>query len=121
MNFLRTHLNLIIGILLLIVIAGGLYYYLGAANQNSATVLTATPAASGTAGSDLLVALGNLQNVKLNDAIFSNPEFQSLIDFSVSIPAQPVGRVDPFAPLGQSASVGAASLPSNITSGTKAK
>ena len=44
---------------------------------------------------DILLAL---RAVKLDDALFSNPAFMSLKDFSTQIVPEPVGRPDPFAP-----------------------
>jgi hypothetical protein len=47
---------------------------------------------------DLIVTLSNLNTIRLDDSIFTDPVFLSLSDFGVQIPLQPVGRRNPFAP-----------------------
>jgi len=50
---------------------------------------------------DFLVIFSNIKNLKLNDAIFSDPAFISLHDSSiVLIPDGTEGRPNPFAPIG---------------------
>jgi hypothetical protein len=50
---------------------------------------------------DLLVTLGSLHTIKLDNSLFSDPVFVSLSDFGVSLPPQAAGRRNPFAPVGQ--------------------
>ncbi len=45
---------------------------------------------------NLLVTLQNLHTIKLDNGIFGDPAFQSLSDFGVAIPAENVGRRNPF-------------------------
>ena len=97
------------------ILAAGLIYYYYFTGGTSADGLTSSPTQSQTSGADLLTALGNLRAVKLDSAIFQNPVFQSLSDFGIDIPTQPVGRPNPFDPLSGG---GSSSLPSNIKSGT---
>lgn len=40
-----------------------------------------------------------LNNIKLDDGIFEDPAFRSLVDWSRPIPDEPAGRNNPFAPL----------------------
>jgi len=49
---------------------------------------------------DLIAILLQLKSIKLDDAIFSDPAFKSLQDFSQELVQEPVGRNNPFAPLG---------------------
>jgi len=51
---------------------------------------------------NLLLALTNLQSIKLDPTLFSDPVFESLTDFGVTIPPETPGRADPFAPPGAS-------------------
>src|SRR3989344_4647536 len=53
-------------------------------------------------GRDMLAALDKMKAVRLDTSFFSNPVYKTLQDFTVQIPKQPVGRRDPFAPIGQS-------------------
>lgn len=64
---------------------------------NAVTPLNAS--ATTTTGSTLLSLLGRVQTLTLNADIFSNPSFQSLQDFSLSLPAVTSrGRRNPFSP-----------------------
>ncbi|MES2134893.1 MAG: hypothetical protein V4449_01465 [Patescibacteria group bacterium] len=49
---------------------------------------------------DLISLLLELKSIKLNDAIFADSAFKSLQDFSQELVPEPVGRNNPFAPLG---------------------
>lgn len=50
---------------------------------------------------DFLPLLFNVKNIKLDDAIFSDPAFMTLTDSSIIlIPEENEGRLNPFAPLG---------------------
>lgn len=54
-------------------------------------------------GSEILALLADLENIRLDEGIFSNPMFQELQDFSRELNPEPKGRSNPFAPLGQDA------------------
>ena len=87
-------------------------------------LLTATPA--GAADTGVVEVLLRLRAIRLDSAIFSEPAFTALKDFSVEIVPEPVGRPNPFAPLGRdvqptsSTTKGAVifTKPSNPASGT---
>lgn len=49
---------------------------------------------------DLISLLLTLKSIKLDEKIFSDTAFRSLEDFSKELVAEPVGRNNPFAPLG---------------------
>lgn len=49
---------------------------------------------------ELLVTLGNLRTIRLDETIFADPVFVSLSDFGVVIPPEAIGRRNPFAPIG---------------------
>lgn len=49
---------------------------------------------------DLISLLLTLRSIKLDEKIFSDTAFRSLEDFSKELIAEPVGRNNPFAPLG---------------------
>ncbi len=50
--------------------------------------------------SDVVAVLLQLRAVSLSGTIFSDPVFQSLRDFGSPIVQEPVGRANPFAPIG---------------------
>ncbi|MDD5721137.1 MAG: hypothetical protein PHT16_01665 [Candidatus Pacebacteria bacterium] len=63
---------------------------------------------------DFLVIFSNIKNIKLNDAIFSDPAFNSLHDSSIIlIPDGTEGRPNPFAPFGNDAAPAPASTTVN--------
>lgn len=65
-------------------------------------VLSGAPAAASAAvDQDLVAILFELNAITLNDDIFSDQIFRSLVDFGQELVPEPVGRVNPFAPLGQ--------------------
>lgn len=68
----------------------------------AAPFLSVAPAASADAvvGQDLLAALALLKTIQLDTSVFTDPLFKSLSDWGKAIPPQPVGRRNPFAPLG---------------------
>lgn len=68
----------------------------------AAPFLSVAPVASADAvvGQDLLAALALLKTIRLDTSVFADPIFKSLSDWGKAIPPQPVGRRNPFAPLG---------------------
>lgn len=73
--------------------------------NTQAPVAAGMPVGSGDvslAAGDFLTLLLNVKNIKLEDAIFADPAFQSLRDSSIILePDGNEGRPNPFAPLGQ--------------------
>jgi len=51
---------------------------------------------------EILKLLTDMDKVVLNDSVFKLPVFQSLKDTSVVLVSQPVGRLNPFAPMNPS-------------------
>lgn len=51
-------------------------------------------------GGDLLSLLLELKSITLGDAIFADAAFQTLQDFTVKLAPEPIGRRNPFAPIG---------------------
>ena len=49
---------------------------------------------------ELLGLLAALKMVQLDTSFFDDPNYRSLIDWSVAIKSQPVGRRNPFLPVG---------------------
>lgn len=50
---------------------------------------------------DLVATLLELRSVSLDNTLFEDPAFRSLVDFGIEIVPEPVGRNNPFAPLGR--------------------
>ena len=88
---------MIIGAALLI--AFGVWWGLSTTPAASSALTTDMPAGP---GQDVVDTLLTLRSIKLDGAIFSESAFTSLHDFSTQIVPEPVGRPNPFAPLGAS-------------------
>ena len=82
----------------LITIALFVIYSVYFTNDNSAS-LTQEGGANVAADTELLTLLLSLQSITLDDAIFSSPEFRSLIDLGKEISPEPIGRANPFRPI----------------------
>jgi hypothetical protein len=50
-------------------------------------------------GADVYSLLGQIQSLKIDPTFFARTVYQSLVDYTVEIPPQPVGRPNPFAPI----------------------
>ncbi|PIQ68229.1 MAG: hypothetical protein COV91_05220 [Candidatus Taylorbacteria bacterium CG11_big_fil_rev_8_21_14_0_20_46_11] len=87
-----------------IIIVGGFIYYLVTESSGGNVAMTHVEASplQTTLGRDLLKTLARLKSTKIDTSIFSDPVFTSLKDFGVTISSQPVGRRNPFAPIGTS-------------------
>lgn len=98
MNFIQRNQTVII----FLVIVGGLFFayqYFFSAPQESALNVTNVQAAGSEADQELIALLLELKGIRLDNAIFSDTTFQSLTDFSKELVAEPIGRINPFAPI----------------------
>src|SRR3989344_2001966 len=103
MNFLSSKKNIVTLTILFILLFAGYIFFFGGEGGGSDSLLTSETADIGKVSPlsrSILLTLGDLQNIKLDDSIFSNATFESLVDFGVEIPTKPVGRSNPFAPAG---------------------
>jgi amino acid permease len=102
MQFIKKNMTVII-VLCVAVVA----FYIYSAYFSAPAAPLLSTADQSPASQSLLLTLTSLQSIKLDPAIFSDPVFQSLTDFGVTIPPQTPGRSDPFAPPGTSIASGA--------------
>lgn len=77
-------------------LAIGIWYSLS--SSSSDTILSSDGGNAGP-GQDVVDTLRQLEAVKLDGAVLSDPSFGALKDFSTQIIPEPVGRPNPFAPL----------------------
>lgn len=98
MSFFTQHKGILIGVVLVIVGFVVYSYFFTGGSQQPLTVQT--PSANVAVDNDLIALLSTLKSIKLDANIFSDPAFQSLQDFSQALVSEPVGRTNPFAPLG---------------------
>lgn len=90
--------NKILAAIVIVVIAAAGWYFLGGGSGGSDSVITAQVSNVPPDAQQLIDSLNTLRSVKLDGAIFQNPSFQSLKDFSTPINPEPIGRDDPFKP-----------------------
>src|SRR4051812_25313524 len=96
MNFFKKNKTAIGGGVVLILLVWAYFsFFSGTSTPTLTTSDTTTPLSQ-----QLLTTLQNLKSIKLDNAIFATPAFQSLTDFGVTLPKGAYGRRNPFLPLG---------------------
>ncbi len=97
----------ILAIALTLVFAGVVWYFLSGSASSEPVLSTDQPASVPSGAADMVASLLALRTVSLDGTIFSNPSFRALKDFTTPVVPEPVGRPDPFAPLGAGGQVSA--------------
>ena len=59
-----------------------------------------TKTAADIVGAEIIQALNQIESLKLERGIFDDPVYRSLTDRSQPIPPEPVGKTNPFDPIG---------------------
>ena len=100
-----THKTWIWVTIVIIIAAIGYFYFTGSTAPANTGLVSSNPD-SAAVGSQVLSLLNQIQSLKIDTSLFSDPGYMTLRDYSVAIPPVNVGRPNPFAPLpGFSASV----------------
>lgn len=94
------------------------YSYLNKAGSSSDVLLTQTSANTSKMGAEVLSALNQLKTLKLDGSIFQDKIFLSLEDTSISLTPEPVGRINPFSPIGVENASAARFVPASTTRAT---
>ncbi|MEK7610017.1 MAG: hypothetical protein AAB470_02770 [Patescibacteria group bacterium] len=85
-----------------VVIVGAIvlaFYFLGPSKSTDSLIsVQATPEAN-IASTRILNLLQQIKSLKIDTSIFKDPAYQTLVDYTVEIPAVNVGRPNPFAPI----------------------
>lgn len=76
------------------------YQYWVGAEDSTSQLISITNTTDGDVGSETLKLLSELRTLVLDEDIFADKVFQNLEDFSMELQSQPVGRNNPFAPVG---------------------
>ena len=106
--------NLIIALVIFVAIGVAGYMY-STRDRSTSDLLIGIPTENAAVDGDLLMALNQLQTIRLDTEVFDDPVFESLSDIGTTLVEQPKGRPNPFAPIDSSA---AFSSPSSVTSAT---
>jgi hypothetical protein len=89
--------NTLILVVVLLIGAAVYFYYAGGEAPESDT-LAVSPEVHASAAR-VLTLLNQIRSLRIDPTIFSSAEYQTLQDNTVLIPALPVGRTNPFAPI----------------------
>ncbi len=94
---------LIITIVVILIAVAGYFAYTGLPNDDA---ISSTETIDATASNDASIAskrvldlLAVIKSLNIDTKIFTDPVFQSLIDHTVLIPSQNIGRPNPFSPI----------------------
>jgi hypothetical protein len=84
----------------LVLVAGAAFYFFTRGEEEPLTTAVAGGGV-GTIGQELIIELNRLKALRsIRDDIFRDNAFISLEDFTQTVVAQPLGRNNPFAPIG---------------------
>ncbi len=92
--------NGIIVLVVAIVFIGGIYFYMNgnpsgdSINSLSASSLDADAAKE---GAEILTLLSQIKSLRIDTSRFSDPVYKTLIDYTVEVPPQNIGKKNPFA------------------------
>lgn len=86
-----------ITILVVLVLAVIYLYFLGDEGPTASSLLVGTEV--GGIGATELSLLNQMKSLHIDTSLFSDPAYEALVDYSVAIQPEPVGRPDPFAPV----------------------
>lgn len=88
-------------ILIGLLVIGGLGYYLFVLNADSDLAFEGIGGANEAqlASEQFLKQLNDIKTFELSSELFEDQGFRALVDFSTPVPAHPVGRNNPFAPI----------------------
>jgi len=98
MDLLKKYKSIII-VVVVIVVGFVVWNFFFASNDSGEDLIVSTNVSVDAPGSVLVALLSKLQSLSLDDTLFADDRFEGLVDFTVPIAPQPVGRINPFAPL----------------------
>lgn len=90
---MKTYGTIVIVVLLFLLV----YFYMSGSSTPTGTLIAGSP--YGAVGSSELALLNQVRSLKIDTTLFNDPAFRSLVDYSVEITPENVGRPNPFAPL----------------------
>ena len=82
-----------------LVALGLFFYFAGDPSNDPMSALETTEVADAQiVGSRVLGLLNRINSLQIDKTIFESAAYMSLVDYTITIPEQPVGRENPFAP-----------------------
>lgn len=94
MDFLQKNKMVIAVAAGALVLLGGYFAFFG--GQDTPLLQTTSGDTASPVTRELLLTLGDLRAVRLDESVFANTVFRDLVDFGIEIPLQPIGRRNPF-------------------------
>ncbi len=96
----KSSKNPILIIVIIIVLAGAAYFYFSGTPSDDSALLTAEETAASTQVSaeaaQIITLLNQTRSLKIDIALFNSPLYRSLVDHTVPVIEQPVGKANPF-------------------------
>lgn len=89
-------------IIVIVLIAIGYYFYSkGGESVNTDSLLSTQEINPETqiVGSKVLSLLNQISSLKIDPSLFTSASYKSLVDYTIAVPEQNIGRPNPFAPL----------------------
>jgi len=98
MDFIKSEVK---NIVIFVAILGGLYlsYKTFFKSEAPLTTVTYPDGSGGDVGGEVLALLNELKKIQLSQAIFQDPLFKKLTNFSTELGTEEAGRENPFANL----------------------
>ena len=96
MDFLKKYSTALMFIGIVAVLYGGYVFFIA---EPAEPVLTVTETGA-SPDQDLIALLFELKSIRLDSSLFGDPLFRALKDFGQDLVSEPIGRNNPFAPLG---------------------
>ena len=94
----------VIFIIIGLVVVGAILYFVmtggGEPTGDETLSIDSVNVANAEVGDDVLILLGQIKTLSIDKKFFQTPAFTSLIDYTIAIPAQNIGRSNPFASFG---------------------
>ncbi len=92
--------NGIITLIAIVIVLGGVYYFLNRDTTPDELLVSVTPNLGDELGAEIVTSLARLNQIELDQSIFQSRIFTSLEDFTTELRSEPVGRTNPFSPVG---------------------
>lgn len=95
--------NIVIVLVLVVLAAVGYQYFLKDGSESGTTALGSSGSVNSEAvriGNEFRTTLNSIRTISLSNALFADPVFSSLRDFTQPLTSVVPGRQNPFAPLG---------------------
>lgn len=91
--------TIIVAIVAVVVLAIVYFYFSGDPVPSEGSLQVQSASQADVVGTRVLNLLSQINSLHIDTSIFKGAVFNSLVDYTVSIPEVPVGRPNPFAPL----------------------